>query len=494
MLPVNEAPAATTPVERPEQIASNVLFLTAAHALIGLSGLAATMIITRYLGPVDYGNLYLAYAYLGLFGTLVEASLNLTITREASQNIARTGQLVSQGIMIQGAFALVAYGLAVIILPFLGFDAATSRLFRIVSLFLFLSPFTLFRLIFLVTQKIKLVALLDVISHLLKTILVLSVILFSLGYVEKILWMQFVAMILTVILYYFYSRRLLIDSISFRFDWHLARHLLLHAWPLLVASILFTFQIHLGRLIIGRLLTKEEVGFFAVVSSLATALSFVPTIYFTSVYPLLSRYHTAAPDQFRTLYKFSFKGLMAISFPISLLAGLTGERIVTLYAGTDYALATPLFTILIGALPLNFAGTVFYFVILSAGKQAILPKVSVARVTLYLTLLVLFLYTIGYLGIGLAAIIMYLFTFTLFGLLVSTRAYVQDWLLTMTRPLLATLALYLLWHLTRPSDLVIWLAGPLLYLIFLLVIGGINRQEIEIAKKLWHNWRYKAEI
>lgn len=492
MTSINEKSTDTKlrPVGRSERLVSNVLYLTAAHFLIAIFGLAATMIITRFLGPIHYGNLSLAYAYLGLFSTLVEASLNLTITREASQNITRMGKLIGQGILIQGLLAVVGYGIATLILPLLGFEADVVRLFRIALFFLFLSPFTLFRLIFLVTQKIKLVAILDVINHLLKTAFVLSIIVFSLGHVAEILIMQLAAHLVAVLLYYIYGRSLLADPISLKFNWQLTKQLLGYAWPLFVAAVLFTLQIHLGRLIIGMMLTRQEVGFFAVVSNLVTALSFVPTIYFTSVYPLLAQYHVADPGYFRSLYRFSFKSMMAVSMPVSLLAYLTGERIITLYAGVDYQMATPLFTLLIWTLPLNFAGSVFYFVILAAGKQAVLPKVSIARVSLYLVLLILCLYTIGYLGIGVAAIGMYLFTFMLFGLLISTRDYLRDWLSAMVRPLLATLILYLLWQLTYPSSLITWVIGLPLYGVILLTLGGITHKEIEIVKNLWLNWRY----
>jgi len=215
----HQPPPTSLATSTPRKIANNTLYLVISQVAIRLLGLVVMMMLTRYLGPAKYGDLTLAFAYWGLFAALVEAGIDMTLIREASQNPAQIGRLVGNGILLRGVFALGAFLLATALVPFLGYGPMRTRLLRLAVLLVPFSPFTVSRVIFLVTLKIKLVAVLDVIGQLVDTALIVSLILFDSHHVSHILLMKIAGMAFVQCLYLVYGRRLLSQAISFRPDW-----------------------------------------------------------------------------------------------------------------------------------------------------------------------------------------------------------------------------------------------------------------------------------
>jgi O-antigen/teichoic acid export membrane protein len=467
------------------------LYLTASHLVTRLLGLAATMVLTRYLGPAEYGDLTLAYAYWGLFGTLVEAGLDLTLIREASQNPERLGHLVGNGILLRGALAATGYFLATAALPVLGYGPATVRLLRLATLMLALSPFAVARLIFIVTLRIKLVAVLDGIGQLVNTALVLAVALFQSGRGEQVLLAQIAATAAAHGLYLAYGRRLLPGPIAFRVDWRLWGSLLGRAWPLTVTGALSTLQLHASRLIVGHVLSSADGGAYSAAMKLVTGLNFLPALYCTAVYPLLSQHHKADPERFRRLYRLSFRVMMVAILPIALLASLTSREIVTLYAGRVYLPAAPLLAILAWAQVLQFAGPILYYVILAAGQQRVFPPAAAVRALVHVGLYALLLSRLGLVGAAVATLISSAVVLGLYGALSTTRAYMLDWLRASLRPLAATLILGALLILVHPPAIVTWLAGPAVYGLLMCLSRSFDRDDIQLIHRVFGHSRLK---
>ena len=468
----------------PHRIAGNTVYMLGSHILINLLGMVTTMLMIRALGPAEYGDLTLALAYLGFFTTLAEASLSVTITREASQTPAQLGKLLGNGLVLQGILAISAFVAATAISPFLGYNPAVTRLFQLGLALLLFSPFSLFRLVFLITQEIKLVAVLDIITRLLGFLFTLLIIKAGWAQANAMLWVQIGTTVAATAIYYRYSRQY-IPSLSLRLDWPLCRRLIEGSLPLVVTSLLMAAQIHIGRLMVGQILSKSEGGYYAVAARLATSVQFFPAVYFASVYPLLARYHVQDRAKFRWLYRFSYKSLMIIILPVALLASLTRETIILFYAGSAYLDAAPLFAGFIWLRVFQYAGMTFYYVMLAANKQGYFPKVSILRAALQLSMLFLLLPRIGLMGAVAAATVMYLSVFTIYALIKQTRQYIWDWLREMARPLLSVVAVGGILVNLQLSAVAIWIVGLLLYTLFLFISGSVNQQDRKFASDMF---------
>ena len=461
------------------QVAGNTFYLFASYGLTSGLGLLVTVALTRSLGSELYGDLTLAYAYVGLFSSLVEAQLGLTLIRESSRATARQmSHYLGNGLLLQAALSVVGMVTAILILPTWGYLPEIASLMRLGSLLLLLSPLALFRLIFLITQEIRLVAVLDTIVQLFSLALSLLVLLLG-GSVALIILLKVVSTMLGGLLYYSYGRRLLTHPLSFRPDLQVWGLLLRRSGPLVFAGIMNAIQFHMARLLIGRYLSRSEGGLYAVAVNLLAVLTLLPNLYYTSVYPLLSRAYGENGEVFRQICRFSFKTMILLAMPLSLFAVLIGRQFVILYAVPEFAGAAPLFISLAALLFFQYSGTTLYHIILAIGAQNLLPFASLGKTLLHLVVLLTLLFPLGLGAPPLANLVSYLFVFTLYGLLHQIRPYVLMWLEEIWRPLIINLLLGLLLQRVLALSPLALAVGVPFYIALLFLAGGLRRQDVK---------------
>jgi O-antigen/teichoic acid export membrane protein len=74
-------------------------------------GAASIAVLTRYLGPDDYGRLTLALMYMQLLGVVADAGLYMTVVREISQDESRTEELVGTTLTLRLLLSIVVIAL-----------------------------------------------------------------------------------------------------------------------------------------------------------------------------------------------------------------------------------------------------------------------------------------------------------------------------------------------------------------------------------------------
>jgi O-antigen/teichoic acid export membrane protein len=103
------------------RIASNTAVQVAGKGAVLAFGAVSIAILTRYLGPDDYGRFMLAIMYMQLFGVLADAGLYMTVVREISKDPGRTQELVGNVLTLRLllSFAVIALGAGVsLLLPY----------------------------------------------------------------------------------------------------------------------------------------------------------------------------------------------------------------------------------------------------------------------------------------------------------------------------------------------------------------------------------------
>ena len=112
-----------TPVSsaRAGSVASNTAVQLAGKGVALAIGLVSIAVLTRYLGPDDYGKYTLALMYIQLFGVLADVGLFTTVVREISKRPERTEELVGNALLLRLVLAIAVIALAVgvsLLLPY----------------------------------------------------------------------------------------------------------------------------------------------------------------------------------------------------------------------------------------------------------------------------------------------------------------------------------------------------------------------------------------
>jgi O-antigen/teichoic acid export membrane protein len=94
------------------RVASNTAIQVVGKAAVLALGAVSIAVLTRYLGPGDYGRFTLALMYMQLFGVLADVGLFLTVVREISKQPSRTAELVGNALTLRLLLSIVMIGVA----------------------------------------------------------------------------------------------------------------------------------------------------------------------------------------------------------------------------------------------------------------------------------------------------------------------------------------------------------------------------------------------
>ena len=94
------------------RVASNTAVQVAGKGVVLAIGFVSIAVLTRYLGPGDYGRYTLALTYMQLFGVLADVGLFTIVVRDISREPARTEELVGNTLTLRLVLALGVIALA----------------------------------------------------------------------------------------------------------------------------------------------------------------------------------------------------------------------------------------------------------------------------------------------------------------------------------------------------------------------------------------------
>lgn len=447
-----------------------------------IAGFAGVVLITRILGVDEYGRLAVAYAYWGLFALAGEAGLELTIVREVSTAPSQITQYIGNAMLMRVIYCTCLYLLSIAILPTLGYDPHTIELTRMALLMLFCSPLALSRAVILIGLEIPTVARLDMIAQLL-TVVAAVVALSTGGGALQILEWQLLATILAQLGYLQAAWRRLPKPRMFHVDWQIWRMLIFHTAPILMTTLLTQAQMHTTRLIIASVLQPSDVAIYSVANNLTLSVNLLPALYFSVAYPHLVRRIGVSMEAFNHLARNSFRIMLILSLPLSLLSAVSSSTLIQLYAGSNFLTAAPLLSIMAPSIVGHFWSSTLYYVLLTRSQQRLLPWVSLALAIVETGLLILLLPHIGVLGAAIATLAMHAASIILYLVIPTSRSSVLLGLREAIQPVLATLVVAGWVLLAQPGPLLLWVIGPIIYALTLAALYGPQslRQMLRMA-------------
>lgn len=319
-------------------------------------GLLVGVWVARYLGPVQFGQLNYAMAFVGLFGAIAGLGLNGIVVRDIVRDPKSANETLGTAFVLQALAGLLAVVLVVLTIAILKPDDEFTR-----GMVIILSV----SLIFKATDAIKYWYEAHVQSR--------HVVWIENG-VFVVMAMLRVAMILTesnlmafvwltlaetalismgLVLIYTASggfSRLFHASVS------RAKTLMQDSWPLLLSAIAVTLYMRIDMVMLEEMSSSREVGIYAAATRISEIWYFLPTIIVSSVSPSIISCHATNIDLYlqrlKSLYFIMTWLAIGVSIPLSLLS----EPIVSILFGPEYKDATPVLAIHLWASVAVFLG------------------------------------------------------------------------------------------------------------------------------------------
>ncbi len=317
----------------------NMLWLFGDKAFRLGFGVFVIVFITRYLGPDKFGSYSYSLSIVLISLCLASLGLKSIVVKELLENSCKCHVIVGTSFVLQFTTSLLSYFLLYIYAT--NFESNNQLLILIMGAALFFKPSESLRYYFeanlLSRHSVKVDLFVFIISSFLKVSLVLnqsSLVSFAIVFLcESILGF--------ICFYYLYFREFKLIKIDF--DRNIAFGLLSKSWPLLISSASWIIYTKIDQVMIGKLLSAPDVGYYAAASQLTDVIVFIPTIITASLIPLTVKYKTsdAYLKKFQLIYDLS----VGVMFLMAVFVSIFASEIISLLYGDAFEISSRILVI-----------------------------------------------------------------------------------------------------------------------------------------------------
>src|SRR6266849_2404032 len=367
-----------------------------------------TALLTRYLGPAQYGEYSFTLTYVGILSLLTGTGMDSLIVRQLSRQprkewsqtlgYAAGTRLVSTLLSI-GAGALLA-----LVLP-ISAEQRNLLLLGSVSLLFSFSANGL-RMIysngFRAEQRIGILSLIQTVDRVVTAGLVALVVLLHLPLLWAFMLIIYSDLPFFIVLVIIARRRF---GVRLRFTFARARELLLGSLPLMGYDMLTFISGQVDLLILMMLAGAQSVGLYALASRITDPLISIALAYMLGLYPLFCAKFGEGREQFVQVYQQSARIVALCIIPLAIYVSVEAGALVALLGGHGFAAATIALQLLMWAMVATFFNQLAARTCMAANMDRRISYVTfiatAANVLVNLALIPLW----GIVGAGLAALI-----------------------------------------------------------------------------------------
>ena len=470
-----------------QRIAKNVAVLTIAEITTAVIGLFFIMYVARYLGAEGFGILSFALAFTAIFGVFTDIGLNPLTTREVVRNKALAPKYLGNITGLKIILTTVTFGLIVLAINLLGYPDQTKNIVYLIALFLVFNAFsTTFYSIFQAHERMEFVTL----GRIFNGVLLLAGALFAVGQGLSVVVFASVYLLASALTLVFNG----IVSIwkftkpRIEIDFGFWKETIKQAWPFGLAGVFTGIYFWVDSVMLSFMKGDEVVGWYSAAYRLVFVLTVIPSVYFTSVFPVMSRYYVTSRESLRLIYEKSIKYMFIFAVPIAIGTTILADKAIMLIFGPGYSNSIIALQILVWAVAFVFIGTGFARLFESSNKQVIVTMVAGGCALLNVVLNLILIPKYSYRGASIATVVTEFATLALLLLWSSKIGYGisgKKLINILTNTLAAGLVMggfvFVL------QDLTVWALVPLsalLYFIVLFIIRGIDGEDILLLKQM----------
>jgi O-antigen/teichoic acid export membrane protein len=350
------------------RVASNTAVQLAGKGAVLAIGAASIAVLTRYLGPSDYGRYTLALMYMQLFAVLADVGLLTTVVREISKAPERTESLVGNTLTLRLLLSLVTIVVAVAISLLLPYEPDVR-----LAIVLAGGPLLLGMLngsltaVFQGQMRMGRSVTADVIGRAVAFGLAVLVAVLDLGF-YPVLGAAAGGALATLIVSVVLSRRLV--RIRFLADRVVWRGLLVSALPLGAALAINALYFRADTLIISVLRPVDEVGLYTLAYRILEFTLAGGTVFLTASFPVISRYVADADRRLGPAIQSSWDLFLIVGVPIVVGGAILAPALIELVAGEGFGGASEPLQVLFAAGALAWVNGVFGYALIAKERQA----------------------------------------------------------------------------------------------------------------------------
>jgi len=365
--------------------------VTIAIALFGFG------LMTRYLGADGFGYYTTIYAFLAIFGILIDLGLQMTTTKLISDPANNEGQIISNALTIRLVASIIFLGLAPIIVLFFPYPKLIKIGVAAAAIgFVFASLTATLTSLFQKNLIMHRVVTAEVVARIFFLVLLIVTIYLNLGLIGVVAATVLDSFLTIAILIYFASRSV---KINLSFNPTVWRKILGTTWPIALTIALNLIYFKGDIFLMSLIRTQTEVGIYGAPYKVLEILINVAYLFLGLILPLLAAaVATQNWPRLKTVTQAAFNFLIIIIVPLIVGGYFVGEPLMVAIAGPEFVIAGDLIKILLLATGAIFIASLFGYVIVALDKQKQMIKFYAINAVLSIAGYIIFISKYGYWG------------------------------------------------------------------------------------------------
>ncbi len=313
------------------------------------------ILLTRYLGPENYGLLSYSQSFVGVFIAFSTLGIDVILVRELTKNKNQTDVLIGTAIIMKLIASLIAMSI-VFIININVEDEEAGLLINIIAFILIFQSVKTLDAYFQANVLSKYSVIANSVAFFCSSAIKLILIYIEADLVYFAYTLVFDGAVIAIGYIFIFTLQKK-SIISLKYNTEVAVYYLKNGWPLmLVATAVFLYT-KIDQIMIRHIVDSVAVGHYAAAIRVIELFYFIPLLVTQSVFPkLVEMKQKSEEDYFRFLENI-YKLLVGIAIPIALMIFIFSDIIVFLLYGDEYAQAVSILNVLSFTVVLSAIGT-----------------------------------------------------------------------------------------------------------------------------------------
>lgn len=474
-----------------QSVAQNVSVMLGAQLVTWGSSFLLLYFMPRYLGPEDFGRLYLALSVKMMLGLLIDFGGNYMITKEVARSESVGAKIFSSYIMLRILLWILSLGLVLLASHILGYSRHVHLLILILLVAKFWeSGITAISAYFQGIEKMGYPSVGTIIERVFVAIVAVAVLLLGADSIGIAVVMTVGAMVNLAVMYV-YSRKLL--RAKFSFDTHIFI-LLRPAMPFFLFSLFSVIYYRIDAVMLASLTTEEVTGWYGGAFRFFDIVMVLPLLYKTAIFPVFSRLWDDKGGLLENTVTQSLRLIIILGMPTAIVLFLFARNIIGLFMGLEaYGPSVMVLKIFALSIPIIYIDIILGSALMgAANRQRSWAIVGFAAIFLnvFANFMLIPYFQSGFSNGGIGAAIATLLT-ELFVMLLAfyllPREYLRSFQASyLVKPITAALMMVpvvlSLRYLMPAHWLISLAAGGLIYLTTLFLLRSFTQEEMHIMR------------
>lgn len=322
----------STRTEIGKSVAQNMSVMFAAQVVTWGSSFLLLYFLPRYLGPEDFGRLYLALSIKMMLGLFIDFGGNYLIPKEAARSQKKGESILSSYILFRIVLWIFSIGLIFLLSNVLGYSKHVHLLILILVIAkLWEGGSTAFNAYFEGIEKMEYPSIGKVVEKLFVAVFAIGALLLGADSIGVAIVMT-VGALLNLIVIYAYSKRVV--RVSYTFNPQVFT-LFRAGLPFFLFSLFSVIYYRIDAVMLAAFTNEQVTGWYGGAFRFFDIVMVLPLLYKTAIFPVFSKLWDNTKGVLESTVGESIRLMLLLGFPAATLIYIFAEPIIHFFMGIN---------------------------------------------------------------------------------------------------------------------------------------------------------------